>query len=416
MKRILFFLFAAMMALTINAQGIDGSWVGKLNVGSMSLNVVFNFTKGADGKLACTMDSPDQGAKNIPAEVVSGDLAKLKVAVTMIGATYEGALVDDEIKGTFAQNGFSFPLNLKRGKVEMKRPQEPKAPFPYTTEEVSFSNDKANAVLAGTLTYPVGYDSKSSVPVVIMVSGSGLQDRDESLFGHKPFLVIADHLARHGIASLRYDDRGFAKSTGDVSQATTADFMQDAAAGVAWLRSQGKKFSNVGVIGHSEGSTIAFMLAAKGKVDFIISFAGPGAKGDTILAGQMNAQLEQSGSSKRVTASDVRKQIAATGRAWEKYFIDYDPQTDISAVHCPVMAVNGSKDFQVTPELNFSAIERLLPNNPKNLLKRYDGLNHLLQHCTTGYPNEYGQIKETISPEVLSDMAEWINKFFQKND
>lgn len=414
MKRILLFFFAVMAVLTSKAQSIDGSWKGKLNVGGMSLNLVFNFTKGDDGKLTCTMDSPDQGAKNIPAEVVNSDPATLKVTVSSIGVTYEGTLTDDEIKGTFVQNGFSLPLNLKRGNVEMLRPQEPKSPFPYPTEEVSFSNSKADAVFSGTLSYPIGYDAKKPVPVVLMVTGSGLQDRDESLMGHRPFLVIADYLARNGIASLRYDDRGYAKSTGDASQATTQDFMQDAEAGVAWLRSQGKRFSSVGVIGHSEGATIAFMLAARGKADFIISLAGPGAKGDTILAGQVNAQLGHSGSSNRVTVSDIRKQIAATGRAWEKHFIDYDPQADIAATNCPVMAVNGTKDMQVTPALNFSAIERSLPKNPKNLLKKYDGLNHLLQHCTTGYPNEYGQIEETISTEVLSDIAGWINNLAQQ--
>lgn len=408
MRKILFTLLALMTTVAIEAQDLTGSWTGKLNVGGMSLNLVLNFKKDTNGKLSCTLDSPDQGAKDIPTELVSGDPKNLKVSVAAIGMTYEGSLTGEELKGTFSQNGFTAPLNLKRGKVEMRRPQEPKPPFPYTTEEVTFSNPEAKAVLSGTLAYPTGYDKKKPVPVVLLVSGSGLQNRDEELLGHKPMLVIADYLARHGIASLRYDDRGSYKSTGDASQATTKDFMDDAACGIGWLRGQGKKFSRVGVIGHSEGGMIAFMLAARGKADFIVSLAGPGAKGDTILAGQMNLQLKMSGSPKRMTTADVRKQFAASDKAWFKYFMDYDPREDIAAAKCPVMAVNGTKDTQVVPELNFTVIEQALPKNPKNLLKKYDGLNHLFQHCTTGYGNEYGQIEETISPEVLGDMAGWI--------
>lgn len=403
-------LFATIMAQSVKAQGIDGSWTGKLDVGGMSLNVVLNFTRTADGKLACTMDSPDQGAKGIAAEVASDDPANLKIAVPMIGMTYEAALTNDELKGTFMQHGASFPLNMKRGTIVRNRPQTPQKPYPYATEDVAFNNEKAKAVLAGTLVYPVDYNPKKPVPVVIMITGSGFQNRDEEIFEHKPFLVIADYLARHGIASLRYDDRGHGKSTGDFTKATTEDFMEDAAAGVEWLRNQGKKFSNVGVIGHSEGATIAFMLAARGKADFVVSLAGPAVKGDTILAGQTNAQLAQQGLPTKVTAQDIRRQTETYGTAWQKFFIDYDPASAIAATHCPVMAVNGTKDMQVVPELNFTVIEKQLPKNEKNLLKTYEGLNHLFQHCTTGYPDEYGQIEETISEEVLGDMAEWIKE------
>lgn len=410
MKKLLFFLFAVITAMAVKAQEIEGSWMGKLDVGGISLNIVFNFTNTADGKLACTLDSPDQGAKGIVAEVVNSDPAKLKVTLAAINATYEGKLTDGELQGTFTQNGYSLPLTLKPGTVvKRNRPQTPQPPYPYVTEEVSFRNGDV-ATLAGTLTLPVGYDAKKPVPVVIMVTGSGFQNRDEEMLEHKPFLVIADYLAHHSIASLRYDDRGYAKSTGSFSHATTEDFMQDAAAGIMWLRSQGKKFSKVGVIGHSEGATIAFMLAAKGKADFIVSLAGTGVKGDTILAEQTNLLMERQGTAQRVTVQDIRNQVATLGTAWQKYFIDYDPAAAIAATHCPVMAINGTKDTQVTTELNFSVIERLLPKNKKNLLKRYDGLNHLLQHCTTGYFDEYAQIEETIAPEVLSDIAEWINK------
>lgn len=408
MKRFLMVFITVMAAVSINAQSLEGSWLGKLELGGMSLRIVFNLTRTDSGTLACTLDSPDQGAKGIAAEVISSDPAKLKIAVKQINATYEGALTDDVLKGTFTQNGYSFPLEMKRGAVKTNRPQTPQPPFPYATEEVKFTNEKDPAVLAGTLVYPVGYKQTVPVPVVIMVTGSGLQNRDEELFEHKPFLVIADYLARNGIASLRYDDRGFAKSTGNAANATTEDFMQDAVAGVAWLRSQGKKFSRIGVLGHSEGATIAFMLAAKDKADFIVSLAGPGVKGDTILAWQLNHQMERQGLPNRTTTQEVRQQVSTQGTAWQKYFINFDPATVIAATRCPVMAINGTNDQQVTPNLNFSVIERLLPKNSKNLLRLYDGLNHLLQHSSTGNPEEYGRIEETLAPEVLKDLKEWI--------
>lgn len=411
MKNILL-LLCLIIATIANAQSIEGSWTGKLDLGSMSLNLVFNFTKGADGNMACTMDSPDQGANGIVAKVISSDANSIKISVALINATYEGKIVDGEMQGTFAQNGFSFPLTLKPGKIERNRPQTPQPPYPYATEEVTFHNDEAQAVLAGTLTLPTDYNPAKSIPVVIMVTGSGMQNRDEELFEHKPFLVIADYLARHGIASLRYDDRGYGESTGDYAQATTEDFMKDAAAGVEWLRSQGKRFSKVGVIGHSEGATIAFMLASKGLVDFMVSLAGPGVKGDTILAKQMNITMEKQGMPASITVKDVRDQINAyngVNSAWQKFFIDYDPATVIAATRCPVMAVQGLKDQQVEPDLNFTVIEKTLHKNKKNLLKKYECLNHLLQHCATGYIDEYPQIEETISQEVLSNIANWIN-------
>lgn len=408
MKRFLTVLIVVMATVGMRAQNLEGSWLGKLELGGMSMRIVFNFTRTDSGTLACTLDSPDQGAKGIAVEVVESDPAKLKVTVKQINATYEGTLTAGVLKGTFMQNGYSFPLEMKPGTVNLNRPQTPQPPFPYATEEVTFTNEKDSAVLAGTLVYPVEYNQDTAVPVVIMVTGSGQQNRDEELFAHKPFLVIADYLARSGIASFRYDDRGYAKSTGNVANATTEDFMQDAAAGVAWLRNQGKKFSSVGVLGHSEGSTIAFMLAAKGEADFIVSFAGPGVKGDTILAWQINHQMERSGMPNRTTKREVRQQVLSRGTAWQKYFIDFDPASVIATTRCPVMAVNGTNDQQVTPEQNFSVIECLLPKNPKNLLRLYNGLNHLLQHSSTGNPEEYGQIEETLAPEVLKDLKEWI--------
>jgi hypothetical protein len=388
-----------------------GSWSGKLNVGAISLTLVLNLEQ-ADGYVKASLDSPDQGAKGIPAfkEYLSDD--SLAVRVEQIGMTYRARLKDGKLDGTFSQNGFSTSLVLAKGDVpEVKRPQTPKPPYPYQTEEVTFRNDADGATLAGTLTWPVGYDkqSKQKPTVVLLVSGSGQQNRDEELFEHKPFLVIADYLARQGIATLRYDDRATGASVGgEVKNATTKDFSRDAAAGLDFLRSR-KAFAKIGLLGHSEGGSIAFMLAAKKKTDFIVTLAGPGVKGDTLLAAQDNRILSLSGMPADMTVEKYRQQQAVQEMPWIKWFIDYDPSDDIRQTRCPVFALNGERDCQVISSQNLTAIQKLLPKSKQNLIKEYPALNHLFQHSTTGLVAEYGQIEETISPEVLSDIAQWIN-------
>ena len=412
MKVAFTFISAILLAITadIKAQTPDGQWSGDLVLGQgKNLLLVLNIGTGSDGKPCCTLDSPMQGAEGIKTEVNVLTADSINITVPDIAATYAGRVTKDVITGCFTQMGMPFKLDLKRGGVMMNRPQTPQPPLGYTTQEVSFENKAAGAVLSGTLTWPEGYDGKKPVPVVIMVSGSGLQNRDEELFGHKPFLVLADRLARNGIASLRYDDRGTGKSTGDASKATTSDFMKDAAAGMELLRSMNGKFSRVGVIGHSEGGLIAFMLAADGMTDFIVSMAGTGVKGDTIIAGQSNDALRRTGRPANVTATDIRKQAETGGNAWLRYFVDYDPTDVIASTTCPVMALNGTMDTQVRPRLNLDRIKSLLPHNAKNSIKEYDGLNHLFQHCTTGFADEYGTIEETMSEDVMKDIAGWIN-------
>jgi len=388
-----------------------GSWSGKLNVGAVSLTLVLNLEQ-ADGYVKVSLDSPDQGAKGIPTfkEYLSDD--SLSVKVEQIGMTYRARLKDGKLNGTFSQNGFSTPLVLAKGVVsEVKRPQTPKPPYPYVTEEVSFRNDADGATLAGTLTWPVGYDkqSKQKPTVVLLVSGSGQQNRDEELFEHKPFLVIADYMARQGIATLRYDDRATGASVGgEVKNATTEDFSRDAAAGLDFLRSR-KAFAKIGILGHSEGGSIAFMLAAKKQTDFVVTLAGPGVKGDTLLAAQGNRILSLSGMPANMTVEKYRQQQAVQTAPWIKWFIDYDPSDDIRQTRCPVFALNGERDCQVISSQNLIAIQKLLPKLKQNLIKEYPTLNHLFQHSTTGLVAEYGQIEETISPEVLSDIAQWIN-------
>lgn len=407
---LLLFLFCASVhVMAQDAANILGSWTGKLDLGQMSLTVVLNFEQ-ADGDVVCTLDSPDQGAKGIAAskEFLSND--SVSIRIESIGATYRARVSGSNLEGVFTQRGYSFPLNMTKGKRVVNRPQHPLPPYPYTTEEVTFRNEKDGATLAGTITYPVGYNAKQKPPVVLLVSGSGQQNRDEELMEHKPFLVIADYLARNGIATLRYDDRATAASVGgDVLNATTEDFMRDAAAGIDFLRGL-KKFKQIGCLGHSEGASIAFMLGSRKKADFIVSMAGIGVKGDTALTAQSNRLLELSGLSSSFTVKDYREMLNAQPAVkWVQWFIDYDPSDDIRNTRCPVFALNGSSDCQVISSLNLRAIEQLLPSAKKNLIKEYPSLNHLFQHCTTGLPAEYGQIEETISPEVLRDMAEWIN-------
>ena len=417
MKKTIITALLAFMTMMTFAQKVQsttallGSWSGKLDVGAMYLTIVLHLDQ-ADGYVLVTMDSPDQGAKGIGTfkDYLSDD--SLAIKVEYLGMTYRAKLKDGKLDGTFAQNGMSFPLVLTRGDVaEPKRPQMPAQPYPYETEEVTFCNEADGATLAGTLTWPVGYDksSKKKPVVVLLVSGSGPQNRDEELFSHKPFLVIADYLARQGIASLRYDDRATGKSVGgELKNATSLDFMRDASAGLDFLRQQ-KKFSKVGLLGHSEGGLIAFLLGARKRTDFIVSLAGPGVKGDTLLAAQVNRILSLSGDPANMTVEHYRQQQEVKENPWLKWFVDYDPAADIKSTRCPVFALNGDRDCQVIASQNLNAIRQLLPKSKKNLVKEYPGLNHLFQHCTTGFPTEYGQIEETISPEVLDDVAKWIN-------
>jgi hypothetical protein len=276
MNRLFITLALVCIGLSANAQEIRRSWSGELEAMGQKLPIVMNLINGK-----CTLDSPAQGATGIPATIDLLTKDSIKIKIESIGASYAARYVDGHLEGTFTQAGIKFPLNMKETAPDgPKRPQTPKGPFPYTTEEVTFVNAKAGATLAGTLTVPKGGAKR----VMIMVTGSGPENRDEEVAYHKPFAVIADRLARAGIATLRYDDRGVGQSVGGETKHTTSeDVAEDAIAGIEWLRAQ-KRFKKVGLLGHSEGGLIAFMLAAQKKVDFIVSLAGPGVKGDTLSA------------------------------------------------------------------------------------------------------------------------------------
>ena len=419
-------LALAMLTFTANAQ--EGSWNGELDVMGTKLPLVFNFSPNG-----CTMDSPSQNAKGIPAEKTVSDDGTIKVKVGMIGATFEGKMADGEIKGTFTQNGFPLPLTLKAGKLAVKRPQTPVPPFPYKEESVSFTN--AGYTFNGTLTLPENYTKQT--PVVLMVTGSGQQNRDEELFEHKPFAVIADALARQGIASLRYDDRGWGDKSVNFADFTTDDFRQDAAAALPLLR---KRFNKVGILGHSEGGTIAMMLAAEGKVDFIVSLAGMAISGKETFVMQNRQAMSSIGLPKDIvdsycaTISNILNEIAngkktseitidgvpdnlkpilkkSLGQAnspYIRHFLTIDVSKQLSKIKCPVLALNGTKDTQVDCAANTTLLEKGLINS-KHTIKKIEGVNHLFQHCTTGNVVEYQQIEETIASEVLEIIYSWIN-------
>ena len=351
-----------------NAQ--TGNWAGQLEVQGMNLTVVFHL----DGEEP-SMDSPDQAAFGIPIQVERTELGKITIRIPSLGASYEGQWLIKQIVGTFKQMTLSLPLTLTPEKP-LNRPQTPKEPFPYTQEEVTFSN--GDATLTGTLVLPEGCTRKT--PVLIMVTGSGQEDRDETIFDHKPFAVLADVLGRAGIATLRYDDRGMGGSTGDVVNATTEDFRDDALAGIKLLR---ERFDKVGVIGHSEGGLIALMLAADKQADFIVSLAGVAVSGIELIVAQSRTSLEAAG------YPELRPRLG-----------------DIT---CPVLALNGTKDIQVDCESNLSALREGLPANPRNRIEALEGLNHLFQHCTTGAVSEYRQIEETIAPEALEMIVAWLS-------
>ena len=415
----------AMMAFAANAQ--EGTWNGELNVMGNKVPLVFNFSTNG-----CTIDSPSQGVNGIQAEKTVKDDGTISVKVGMIGATFEGKMTDGEIRGTYVQNGFPLPLTLKPGKLVVKRPQTPVPPFPYKEESVSFTN--AQYTFNGTLTLPENYSKNT--PVVLMVTGSGQQNRDEELFSHKPFAVIADALARQGIASLRYDDRGWGDKSVNFADFTTDDFRQDAAAAIPLLR---KRFNKVGILGHSEGGTIAMMLAAEGKADFIVSLAGMAISGKETLIMQNRQAMSAIGLPKETvdsycnSISKALDEIASGKKASEiniddvpvalkpvtikalqqadtpyiRHFLTVDAGKLLPEIKCPVLALNGTKDTQVDCDANTTRIEKGLANC-KHSIKKIDGVNHLFQHCNTGIVTEYQQIEETISPEVLQEVAKWI--------
>jgi pimeloyl-ACP methyl ester carboxylesterase len=429
---------------------VDGVWMGTLDIGVAKLRIVFHLINTEDGLMA-TMDSPDQGAKDIPTTSCTRDGASLKIEAKNINGGFEGKIAPDlsSIDGTFTQMGAPHPLLLKRVKdqadLELKRPQVPTKPYPYREEEVTYDNKVQNVTLAATLTIPQGH---GPFPAVLLITGSGPQDRDESLMGHKPFLILSDYLTRHGIAVLRADDRGTGKSTGDFAKATTADFATDAEAGVAYLKTRPQVNAHkIGLIGHSEGGIIAPMIAGRNKdIVFIVMMAGTGVPGDQVLVAQGQAiqiatgknpeeaareadkekqmlRLVENEKDQAVLEKELRERLAAdvpealigmqikqVTSPWFRYFLTYDPASALRHLTCPVLAINGSLDKQVLPSQNLPAIRQALEEggNKHFEVDELPGLNHLFQTAKTGAPAEYAQIEETMSPAALDKISSWI--------
>jgi hypothetical protein len=429
---------------------IDGAWLGTLEINAVKLRLIFHITNTADG-LTATLDSPDQGANGMVVTSVTRNGPAIRMELQSIGGAFEGKLDKDlsTMDGTWSQNGGNWPVVLKHTKnaaeLERRRPQDPVRPYPYREEELTYENKVQGVTLAATLTMPPG---KGPFPAVVLITGSGPQDRDEALLGHRPFLVLSDYLTRKGIAVLRADDRGVGKSTGSFGKATTADFATDTEAGVAYLKTRSEVNQHkIGLIGHSEGGVIAPMVAARNPdVAFIVMMAGSGVPGDAIIVEQLRLIEEASGKSHEQAEKDaaeerevlalvkrekneaaleneLREKLAGRipkaqlGAAiqqvtspWFRYFIGYDPSLTLTKVRCPVLAINGEKDLQVPPSQNLPAIRKALEagGNKDFEVVELPGLNHLFQTAKTGSPSEYGSIEETISPVALEKMASWI--------
>jgi len=460
-------ILISLLAFSLHAQQIDltGTWTGKLSLpNTIKLTIVFNFAKDNSGNYTATLDSPDQGAKGIPTESVTIKDDSIIVKVPAIMGSYEGKIFTDSMKidGKWKQSGMNLDLAVyKVDKVEeVKRPQEPKEPFPYKAEDVKFDNKIDNITLAGTLTMP---QEGKKFPAVVLISGSGGQNRNEEILEHKPFLVIADYLTRNGFAVLRYDDRGIAESKGNYSTATTEDFAADALSAVEFLKTRNEiNHIRIGLIGHSEGGMIAPMVSVQSDdVAFIVLMAGIGIPGDSILYLQGELIQRAEGTSEEEILNSLRIQrklfkmikeinddemlkskISETFREdyaslsdedknkmgdpevylqmqmktitspWFKYFVRFDPVPTFEKVKCPVLAINGEKDLQVPPKENLSAIENALKKggNENVEVKMLTGLNHLFQTSSTGAVSEYGQIEETISPTALETILNWLDK------
>lgn len=435
----------------VHAQQVTGDWLGTLDAG-MKLRVVFHFSATNDG-LKATMDSPDQGVRGISVKSVALSVDDVVIDVPAVGGEFKGKInaARDTIEGKWKQGPGAYPLTLTKittaAVVKPSRPQTPVKPYPYRDEEVAYENKVAGIRLAATLTLPSG---KGPFPAVVLLTGSGAQDRDETLLEHRPFLVLADYLTRRGFAVLRADDRGVAKSGGNFSTATSADFATDAEAGVAYLKTRPEiDARKIGLIGHSEGGAIAPMIAARNSdVAFIVMMAGSGVSGEDIVVEQAKSGLITQGADEEIankaatqqreilemlkrdkSEADfekdfravvgagapealIRSQVKALTSPWYRYFIEYDPATALRKVKCPVLALIGEKDIQVPPKQNLPAIRKALEDagNTNFETAELPGLNHLFQPAKTGLPSEYGEIEQTISPAALEKIGNWVAK------
>lgn len=431
-----------------------GTWEGALDTG-VRLRLVLHITH-SDGEFAATVDSPDQGATGIPVDKLDVDPDQVRFSITPIGASFRGRLDNDTLKGHWRQGGARLPLALQRvdRPTALVRPQTPQPPFEYDASVLTFVSADGKTTLAGTLTTP---DSTGPYPAVVLLSGSGPQDRDATMFEHKPFLLIADYLTRRGIAVLRFDDRGVGESGGDRHSATIADFTEDALGAINTLAAR-DDIANIGVIGHSEGAMVGDLVAARSQnVAFLVRLAGPAVPGPALLSAQSAAIFTAAGGAAKLgaqisalnerlyalAASDIsdeelREQArdvideaaadldAGTRRAigldgnlsaktaalslpWFRDFVRRDAGQTLGALKIPVLALYADRDTQVVATQNAPAAKTRLVH-PRSEVRRYAGLNHLFQAAQSGAPTEYGSIEQTLAPLVLEDVASWLSE------
>lgn len=454
-KTIAFLLtfFFSIGSLQAQEKEVSGNWSGKLDLPGIQLEMIYKINR-VDGKFEGSFDVPQQGAANLPLGDIElfGDSLRIKVPVIL--GNYEGKLISsDSITGKWMQNGQTFDLNLKRTGdfVPVQRPQTPVPPFPYLSEDVEYTNTESGLKLAGTLTFPKG---AKNCPAVVLITGSGAQDRDETIYKHKPFFVIADYFARKGIATLRVDDRGIGGSEGNINSVTSEDLTTDVLAGVEFLKTR-KEINpgKIGLIGHSEGGLIAPIAAKKSNdVAFIVMMAGPGTVGEEILYEQSELSMRASGMPEFAikqnnfvqkaifdvlknepdsakAAEQLRKnlsqgmydgmneqmkkaideKIASVNTNWFRYFLTYDPKSTLKKVKCPVLAINGAKDVQV-PVSNLKEIYNAVTSGGNQSIDtvRFENHNHLFQLSETGAVSEYSTTEQTIDPKVLETMKDWI--------
>jgi len=484
MNKLLICALGLFAATATHAQFLNGNWEGNLDAGGKKIPIVFHISTEKDGKYNATFDSPSQQAFNLACGpvLISGD--SLLIPIPIVSGKYSGLITEakNQVNGKWFQGGQSLPLQLTKTSEKatvkvIKRPQDPKPPFPYRSEELIYYNADRSIRFGATLTVPlpdsnVNYFREPVYPTVLLITGSGMQDRDESLLGHRPFAVIADYLSRLGIAVLRVDDRGMGKSTGNFVKATSADFANDVEAGINFLKTRKEvDTTQLGLLGHSEGGMIAPMVASRrADVKFIILLAGPGVKITELMEQQVvDVSIAAGASSKNMEAyrllyrelmrislaendtmaakekamaafSDWKKDkgkklvkqttgvtdeesqlkyIAATLRPlrspWFDYFLRFDPAVYLEKTKCPVLALNGEKDVQVSAKPNLDAIETVLKRSGNNrfAIREMPGLNHLFQHCKKCSTAEYGDLEETTAPEVLEAVGNWIRNGYQ---
>lgn len=436
--------------------GAEGVWQGALEGNGMRLRLQLHVSHDDRKQLVGALDSPDQGVSGLPATKVSQKEATFHFEIPVVNGTYEGTLnaAKSAISGTWTQNDVTQKLEFQRSDklLELVRPQHPVKPYPYREEELTFPNEKAKLLLAGTLTLPSG---PGPFPAAILISDSGRQDRDESIGGHRPFLVLADHLTRKGLAVLRFDKRGIGKSTGNYDQATTDDFASDIEAALAYVKSRKEIDSKkIGLIGHSEGGIIAPLVATRSNdIAWIVLLAGAGLKGEeqlllqtesslrtagvpdgeifrtvsfnkqsyalvrqekdaAALEAKLNDLIQSTSTGASMPAGALQAQVRLLVSPWFRAFLDYDPVPALQKTACPVLALNGERDLQVPPKENLSKIKKALEDGGNKDFQTVElpGLNHLFQHGPTGSPTEYGAIEETMAPEGLNAISDWVLK------